>query len=421
MSDDNIYDVENYEDVNNIGDDNLNSTLTDNINEDFIDEDKILERNNKFDSNQYNMNNYNKKKKKNGGFKIIAIALIAGLLGGALGGGSIYYAMRGANTKPQSTAITPNPQTFETVEGALTASEAFEKVAPAVVIVSANGVTDYSGIIPQQVDGMGSGFIINEEGYILTNYHVIEGAKEVVVTLSDGRDVKAKVVNYDQNQDIAMLKLSDNNVKVPAVVQLGDSDALKPGEEVLAIGTPLSKDFNQTVTGGLVSAVNRTVETSTGVKLNLIQTDAAINPGNSGGPLINTKGEVVGINTLKMSGGAEGIGFSIPINEVKDRIDALSKPILNLGVSIREVDEKLAKQYDMQEGLYIVEVSEFSPAEKAGLKGGDIIVKFDGERIKTFDELRAIRDTKKEGDIVKVEVVRNGENKTFDVQLEAKE
>jgi serine protease Do len=421
MSDDNIYDVENYEDVNNIGDDNLNSTLTDNINEDFIDEDKILERNNKFDSNQDNMNNYNKKKKKNGGFKIIAIALIAGLLGGALGGGSIYYAMRGANTKQQSTAITPNPQTFETVEGALTASEAFEKVAPAVVIVSANGVTDYSGIIPQQVDGMGSGFIINEEGYILTNYHVIEGAKEVVVTLSDGRDVKAKVVNYDQNQDIAMLKLSDNNVKVPAVVQLGDSDALKPGEEVLAIGTPLSKDFNQTVTGGLVSAVNRTVETSTGVKLNLIQTDAAINPGNSGGPLINTKGEVVGINTLKMSGGAEGIGFSIPINEVKDRIDALSKPILNLGVSIREVDEKLAKQYDMQEGLYIVEVSEFSPAEKAGLKGGDIIVKFDGERIKTFDELRAIRDTKKEGDIVKVEVVRNGENKTFDVQLEAKE
>jgi serine protease Do len=421
MSDDNIYDVENYEDVNNIGDDNLNSTLTDNINEDFIDEDKILERNNKFDSNQDNMNNYNKKKKKNGGFKIIAIALIAGLLGGALGGGSIYYAMRGANTKQQSTAITPNPQTFETVEGALTASEAFEKVAPAVVIVSANGVTDYSGIIPQQVDGIGSGFIINEEGYILTNYHVIEGAKEVVVTLSDGRDVKAKVVNYDQNQDIAMLKLSDNNVKVPAVVQLGDSDALKPGEEVLAIGTPLSKDFNQTVTGGLVSAVNRTVETSTGVKLNLIQTDAAINPGNSGGPLINTKGEVVGINTLKISGGAEGIGFSIPINEVKDRIDALSKPILNLGVSIREVDEKLAKQYDMQEGLYIVEVSEFSPAEKAGLKGGDIIVKFDGERIKTFDELRAIRDTKKEGDIVKVEVVRNGENKTFDVQLEAKE
>ncbi len=414
MSDNNIYDVDNYEEVSN-----ERSSLENTTKEDYIEEDTLLEKNTTFDMNKSNGNN--KKEKKKGSFKIIAIALIAGLLGGIIGGGSIYYGMKDSNIKNQSSNLTPNPQTFNTQEGALTASEAFEKVAPAVVIVSANGVTDYSGIIPQQVDGIGSGFIINEEGYILTNYHVIKGAKEVVVTLSDGRDVKAKVINYDENQDIAMLKLNDNNIKVPAVVQLGDSDVLKPGEQVLAIGTPLSKDFNQTITGGLVSAVNRTVETSNGVKLNLIQTDAAINPGNSGGPLINTKGEVVGINTLKMSGGAEGIGFSIPINEVKDRIDALSKPILNLGVSIREIDQKLAKQYDMQEGLYIVEVSDFSPAEKAGLKSGDIIVKFDGQRVKTFNELRTIKNTKKDGDVVKVEAVRNGENKTFDVQLEAKQ
>ncbi|KLE17087.1 serine protease [Clostridium sp. C8] len=374
-------------------------------------------------NNNFNPNKDTKviRKKKSGGFKFIVIALITGLLGGAIGGGSVYYAMKDISANQKVNNITPNPQTFNTTGEALTKSEAFEKVAPAVVIVSANGVTDYSGIIPQQVDGMGSGFIINEEGYILTNYHVIEGAKEVIVTLSDGRDVKAKVVNYDQNQDIAMLKLTDDSIKVPAIVELGNSDALKPGEEVLAIGTPLSKDFNQTVTGGLVSAVNRTVETSTGVKLNLIQTDAAINPGNSGGPLINTKGEVVGINTLKMSGEAEGIGFSIPINEVKDRIDSLSKPILNLGVSIREINEQLAKQYDMEEGLYIIEVTEFSPAEKAGLKSGDLIVKFDGQRIKTFDELRAIRDTKKEGDVVKVEAIRNGQTKSFDIQLEVKE
>ncbi|GAA0087120.1 S1C family serine protease [Clostridium sp. MB05] len=414
MSDNNIYDVDNYEEVSN-----ERSSLENTTKEDYIEEDTLLEKNTTFDMNKSNGNN--KKEKKKGSFKIIAIALIAGLLGGIIGGGSIYYGMKDSNIKNQSSNLTPNPQTFNTQEGALTASEAFEKVAPAVVIVSANGVTDYSGIIPQQVDGIGSGFIINEEGYILTNYHVIKGAKEVVVTLSDGRDVKAKVINYDENQDIAMLKLNDDNIKVPAIVQLGDSDVLKPGEQVLAIGTPLSKDFNQTITGGLVSAVNRTVETSNGVKLNLIQTDAAINPGNSGGPLINTKGEVVGINTLKMSGGAEGIGFSIPINEVKDRIDALSKPILNLGVSIREIDQKLAKQYDMQEGLYIVEVSDFSPAEKAGLKSGDIIVKFDGQRVKTFNELRTIKNTKKDGDVVKVEAVRNGENKTFDVQLEAKQ
>ena len=217
-----------------------------------------------------------------------------------------------------------------------------------------------------------------------------------------------------------MLKISDDTVKVPAVVELGDSDALRPGEEVLAIGTPLSKDFNQTVTGGMVSAVNRNVETSSGAKLNLIQTDAAINPGNSGGPLVNTKGEVIGINTMKISGGAEGIGFSIPINEVKDRIDSLSKPILNLGISIREITSDLAKQYKMDEGLYIVSVVEFSPAEKAGLQGGDLIVKFDGKRIKTFDELKEIRDSKEAGDVVEMEVVRNGENKTFNVQLEAK-
>ncbi|EOR20276.1 trypsin domain-containing protein [Clostridium sartagoforme AAU1] len=418
MSDDNIYDVENYEDVSNEETEVLRTSVEENTKEDYTDEHRFIEVNNNFNPNK---DTKVIRKKKSGGFKFIVIALITGLLGGAIGGGSVYYAMKDINANQKVNNITPNPQTFNTTGEALTKSEAFEKVAPAVVIVSANGVTDYSGIIPQQVDGMGSGFIINEEGYILTNYHVIEGAKEVIVTLSDGRDVKAKVVNYDQNQDIAMLKLTDDSIKVPAIVELGNSDALKPGEEVLAIGTPLSKDFNQTVTGGLVSAVNRTVETSTGVKLNLIQTDAAINPGNSGGPLINTKGEVVGINTLKMSGEAEGIGFSIPINEVKDRIDSLSKPILNLGVSIREINEQLAKQYDMEEGLYIIEVTEFSPAEKAGLKSGDLIVKFDGQRIKTFDELRAIRDTKKEGDVVKVEAIRNGQTKSFDIQLEVKE
>jgi serine protease Do len=418
MSDDNIYDVENYEDVSNEETEVLRTSVEENTKEDYTDEHRFIEVNNNFNPNK---DTKVIRKKKSGGFKFIVIVLITGLLGGAIGGGSVYYAMKDINANQKVNNITPNPQTFNTTGEALTKSEAFEKVAPAVVIVSANGVTDYSGIIPQQVDGMGSGFIINEEGYILTNYHVIEGAKEVIVTLSDGRDVKAKVVNYDQNQDIAMLKLTDDSIKVPAIVELGNSDALKPGEEVLAIGTPLSKDFNQTVTGGLVSAVNRTVETSTGVKLNLIQTDAAINPGNSGGPLINTKGEVVGINTLKMSGEAEGIGFSIPINEVKDRIDSLSKPILNLGVSIREINEQLAKQYDMEEGLYIIEVTEFSPAEKAGLKSGDLIVKFDGQRIKTFDELRAIRDTKKEGDVVKVEAIRNGQTKSFDIQLEVKE
>lgn len=412
MNEDNIYDVEKYEDVNS-------------DNESLTNEEKVNEEQN-FEKESYihpinDISNKPKKKRKNGAFKSIALFLIAGLLGGAIGGGSTYYIMKSYVDKSVDRVVTPNPQEFSTNSEALTASEAFEKVSPAVVIVSVSGVVDYSGIIPKETEGIGSGFIINEEGYILTNYHVIKGAKEVVVTLSDGKDVKAKVINYDENQDVAMLKISDDSIKVPGVVELGDSDALKPGEQVIAIGTPLSKEFNHTVTAGIVSAVNRTVETSSGVQLNLIQTDAAINPGNSGGPLVNTKGEVVGINNMKIaSDEVEGIGFSIPINEIKDRIESLSKPILNLGISVREINSDLGKQYNMDEGLYIVQVTEFSPAEKSGLQGGDLIVKFDGKRIKTFQELKDIRDTKQEGDTVSVEVIRNGENKTFNVQLEAK-
>ena len=412
MNEDNIYDVEKYEDVNS-------------DNESLTNEEKVNEEQN-FEKESYihpinDISNKPKKKRKNGAFKSIALFLIAGLLGGAIGGGSTYYIMKSYVDKSVNKVVTPNPQEFSTNSEALTASEAFEKVSPAVVIVSVSGVVDYSGIIPKETEGIGSGFIINEEGYILTNYHVIKGAKEVVITLSDGKDVKAKVINYDENQDVAMLKISDDSIKVPGVVELGDSEALKPGEQVIAIGTPLSKEFNHTVTAGIVSAVNRTVETSSGVQLNLIQTDAAINPGNSGGPLVNTKGEVVGINNMKIaSDEVEGIGFSIPINEIKDRIESLSKPILNLGISVREINSDLGKQYNMDEGLYIVQVTEFSPAEKAGLQGGDLIVKFDGKRIKTFQELKDIRDTKQEGDTVSVEVIRNGENKTFNVQLEAK-
>lgn len=415
MRDDNIYDVEDFEHVKE--ENNSDDTV---IIEEELREESSFEK----DSYVHSINNISndkpKKKRKNGTMKFIATALIAGIIAGGVSGSGVYYLMK--NNLSNTKVITQNPQTFDTSNEALSISEAFDKVAPAVVIVSVSGVIDYSGIIPQATEGIGSGFIINEEGYILTNYHVIEGAQEVSVTLSDGTEAKAKVVNYDQNQDVAMIKISDENVKVPAVVELGDSDALRPGEEVLAIGTPLSKDFNQTVTSGIISAVSRNVQTSSGVTLNLLQTDAAINPGNSGGPLVNTKGEVIGINTMKIaSDEVEGIGFSIPINDIKDRIEALSKPILNLGISIREVTEDLAKQYKMEEGLYIVEVTEFSPAEKAGLKAGDVIVKFDGKRITTFDELKEIRDTKSEGDVVSVEVVRDGENKTFNVQLEAKQ
>ena len=357
-------------------------------------------------------------KKKRGFNKTIAGVVVCTLCSGFIGSGVTYLALK--NNLTQTKTININPATFDTESEALSATEAYNKVAPAAVVVSTKSVTQGYFMHTQEVEGIGSGFIINEEGYILTNYHVIQGAQEISVTLSNDVTTTAQVVNYDENQDVAMIKITDESVEIPATVELGDSDALQPGEEVIAIGTPLSTELSSTVTKGIISATSRSVAVESGVTMNLIQTDAAINAGNSGGPLVNTKGEVVGINSSKISGEAvEGIGFSIPINDIKDKIESLSKPILNLGISVRTIDEALSKQLNMEQGLYIVEVTEFSSAEKAGLKAGDIIVKADGTRIKTFDEFKEIKNAKEEGQDISLEVIRNGESKTINVTLTA--
>ena len=359
-----------------------------------------------------------KTKKKRGFNKTIAGVIVCTLCSGFIGSGVTYLALKDNLT--QTKTINVNPSKFDTKSEALSATEAYNKVAPAAVVVSTKSVTQGYFMHTQEVEGIGSGFIINEEGYILTNYHVVKGAQEISVTLSNDVTTTAQVVNYDENQDVAMIKITDESVEIPATVELGDSDALQPGEEVIAIGTPLSTELSSTVTKGIISATSRSVAVESGVTMNLIQTDAAINAGNSGGPLVNTKGEVVGINSSKISGEAvEGIGFSIPINDIKDKIESLSKPILNLGISVRTIDESLSKQLNMEQGLYIVEVTEFSSAEKAGLKAGDIIVKADGTKITTFDEFKEIKNAKEEGDDISLEVVRNGESKTINVTLTA--
>ena len=371
------------------------------------------------DNNTYNFQEPPVKVKKKRGFnKTIAAVIVCTLCSGFIGSGVTYLALKD-NLKETKT-INVNPSKFDTESEALSATEAYNKVAPAAVVVSTKSVTQGYFMHTQEVEGIGSGFIINEEGYILTNYHVIQGAQEISVTLSNDVTTTAQIVNYDENQDVAMIKITDESVKIPATVELGDSDSLQPGEEVIAIGTPLSTELSSTVTKGIISATSRSVAVQSGVTMNLIQTDAAINAGNSGGPLVNTKGEVVGINSSKISGEAvEGIGFSIPINDIKDKIESLSKPILNLGISVRTIDEALSKQLNMEQGLYVVEVTEFSSAEKAGLKAGDIIVKADGNRITTFDEFKAVKNGKEEGDEISLEVIRNGESKTINVKLTA--
>jgi len=373
-----------------------------------------------------NDNSKNKKVKKKNGFKrgiaMIACAVIVAMLGGAIGAGGVYYAFKNripVSTLENTSNNAANPPAFKGEDGALTVPQVVEKVTPAVVGVSTKSLVRDQFFNVKEQEGLGSGFIINEEGYVVTNYHVINGAQEVKVIFSDGKEVNAKVINYDAERDIAVIKITDD-VKMPGIAQLGDSSTVKAGEEVIAIGNPLGKEFSSTVTKGIVSSPNRKMKTENGNVLDYIQTDAAINPGNSGGPLINSKGEVIGINTAKKVGeDIEGIGFAIPINEVKTRLGSLSKPILKLGITARTVTPELAKENKLEEGVYVVGVQEFSPAEKAGLKIGDLIIEFGGKRVKTLEELNQAKSQYNDGDSVPVEIIRDGKKVNLNLTLVA--
>lgn len=373
-----------------------------------------------------NDNSKNKKVKKKNGFKrgiaMIAGAVIVAMLGGAIGAGGVYYAFKNripVSTLENTSNNVANPPAFKGEDGALTVPQVVEKVTPAVVGVSTKSLVRDQFFNVKEQEGLGSGFIINEEGYVVTNYHVINGAQEVKVIFSDGKEVNAKVINYDAERDIAVIKITDD-VKMPGIAQLGDSSTVKAGEEVIAIGNPLGKEFSSTVTKGIVSSPNRKMKTENGNVLDYIQTDAAINPGNSGGPLINSKGEVIGINTAKKVGeDIEGIGFAIPINEVKTRLGSLSKPILKLGITARTVTPELAKENKLEEGVYVVGVQEFSPAEKAGLKIGDLIIEFGGKRVKTLEELNQAKSQYNDGDSVPVEIIRDGKKVNLNLTLVA--
>ena len=350
----------------------------------------------------------------------VAGGVVVALLGGSIGSYATYRVLK--DDKIVSSVSYAAPEFASSSDGSLTISEAFEKVKPAVVTISTKSIQEImGGLYSQEVQGLGSGFIINEDGYILTNYHVINGSTDVKVLLSNGNEASAKVVNYDSSMDIAMLKLEDGT-EIPGVAELGDSDALYPGQDVIAIGTPLSKEFAQTLTKGVVSAVGSQVGSESGNTLEVIQTDAAINSGNSGGPLVNTKGQVIGINSMKLGNSGstsnasiEGMGFSIPINVAKERIDSLSKPILTLGINVVVIDSQKSAQSGYPEGLYVKSVNEGSPAAAAGIKQNDIIIEFDGSRVKTYNDLAELKSKKEAGDTVKITVQRN--NQKVDLQL----
>jgi 2-alkenal reductase len=398
---------------------------------------------------------------------LIGTLLFGMIVGGVVGGGAAYYLTRRQpaaatasqpvirpvsnleqpaqpTAAPEPTAAAPLPATGDSPVVA-----AVKQVSPAVVTVvntlnpdaQPNPNQQFPFPIPGQDDGQpqrqprasGSGVIISQDGYIMTNNHVVEGAESLAVTFADGSRHEATLVGTDPLVDLAVIRVAD---AVPAFAPLGDSDALQPGETVIAIGSPLG-DFKNSVTAGVVSALNRTVPGS-GME-GLIQTDAAINHGNSGGPLVNLRGEVVGINTLVVRGGgmsgdqAEGLGFSVPSNIAKQVSDQLIQtgkiehPYLGITYSMIDADIAAQENLPVQNGALIgasrpnqPAVLPGTPAAQAGLKDGDIITSVGGTKLDSNTSLRGALMQHKPGDTITLELLRDGATLTLDVTLAAR-
>lgn len=277
----------------------------------------------------------------------------------------------------------------------------------------------FFGNIPQgemKTHALGSGFVISGEGFILTNNHVVKKATEIKVKLDSGKEYDAKIVGRDPKTDLALIKVKPEK-NFPEPVTLGDSDSIRIGDWVMAVGNPFG--LGQTVTTGIISAKGRII--GAGPYDDFLQTDAAINPGNSGGPLFNMKGEVVGINTAIIARG-QNIGFAIPINMAKELLPQLkSGKIIRgwLGVMIQDVTPELAKSFGLSttKGVLVSDVTEDSPAEKAGLKRGDVITRFNGKEVRDSHMLsRTVAATRPKSKVT-IDIIRNGKEKSLQVQI----
>ncbi len=301
--------------------------------------------------------------------------------------------------------------TFTEAEKELSVPEIVKKVKPSVVGIS----SEFSS-----VSGTGTGIIISPDGYIVTNAHVVtenaDGrhslAEQVTAVLSDKTEYTAEIVGADRRTDLAVLKINAEGRKLPCA-EFGDSTELIEGELAVAIGNPLGFELYGSVTSGIISALNRTITIDV-YEMNLIQTDAAINPGNSGGPLLNSGGQVIGINSSKIiSDYAEGLGFAIPITSAKPIIDDLMQNgyvtgRARIGISGEDVGESNARYYDLPEGVYVRYIEKNSAAEACGIEVGDIIVAADGKTVKTMRELNSIKEKFGSGEKMSITVYRDG-------------
>jgi S1-C subfamily serine protease len=359
--------------------------------------------------------------------------LVGGLVGAVVAGGVAFGTVKATDNSassvvapPAAALATPSTGAASALAGAFDVHAVLSKVGNAVVAIEVGqqrGQNIYG-------TGAGSGFIISDDGYVITNNHVVEGADAITVKFADGTDEPATVVGTSPTHDVAVVKIKDIHGATP--LQLADSSTLRVGDSVLAIGNALDLGDSPTVTLGIVSAKDRSIDTqgengATEHLTGLIQTDAAINPGNSGGPLVNAAGQVVGINSAGVPG-ANNIGFAIDINGVKDVINQLeqgkdvsaSDPFLGVAtVSVSDLDESGRQQFNVKatSGAVVEEVVPGAAADKAGLKIGDVIVKVDGKDIKTSDDLRSALQAKKPGDTMTVVVNRAGTTQTITVTV----
>ena len=384
-------------------------------------------------------------KNKSGFGKTVVLPFISGVLGCAavvgvcFGIPDVKYKLIGTNSSNFSVAPSNSTSSDGTVSQVKlsnysdTAVYTANKILPSIVgikveyTVSSNFSIYGMGTAKSEASASGSGIIISDDGYILTNNHIVatsssesyyqvSDANKVTVTLyNDDTEYEAKIVGKDEQTDLAVIKIEKTGL---SKAEFADSDSIKVGEFAMAVGNPLG--MQSSITCGVVSAVNREVTDSDGKKFTLIQTDAAINSGNSGGALVNGEGKVIGINTLKLSGtGIEDMGFAIPINSTTDitsqliQYSKVKRPYI--GISGVDLDEKTAKVYNLVVGVYVKSIEDFSAAEKAGVKVGDVIVEADGKKITSMNELNEIKNSHKIGDELKIKVNRN--NKTEELTL----
>jgi S1-C subfamily serine protease len=371
--------------------------------------------------------------------------LVAGILGGliVLVLGAVLIATDVIDTGDSRTVVRQapisQPASDPSASGGRTVQDIYRDEGPGVAFIQADGVSDSSVFGQEGGTATGSGFVVDDDGTILTNAHVVDGAEDVTVSFEEGGDsIEAEVKGVDPDTDLAVLKIDPGEVEDLTVLPLGDSSDLQVGDPVVAIGNPFG--LQRTVTTGIVSALQRQIDAPSGFSIsNVIQTDASINPGNSGGPLLDAQGRVIGINSQIATGGGQGsvgIGFAVPVNTAKELLPELRAgeeiERAYLGVSMATVNEDVASEADLpvDSGALVESVEEGTPAERAGLRGseidelsgevsqaGDIIVAIDGEPVGSADDVVSAVAAKRPGDTVELEIYRGDDKRTVTVEL----